>query len=84
MSLCVVEVLFFWYSFHVIHVPTTVARPTGTPIPMAILSDVLKPLDDTCAAVVGEGVADGLVLALILAVAPGRCTWFIVTSGCSP
>ncbi len=49
---------------------------------MAILSDVTKPLDDVCAAGVGEGVADGLVLVLV--VAAGRCAWFIVLSGFSP
>lgn len=49
---------------------------------MAILSEVPKPLDDVCGAAVGEGVANGLVLALV--VAAGRCAWFIVLSGFSP
>lgn len=55
-----------------------VATPTGTPMPMAILSDVLKPLDNVCAVTVGEGVADvlglGLGLVLVLVAAADRCT----------
>ncbi len=87
-----VAFLFLWYNFHAIHVPRIVATPTGTPIPMAILSDVIKPLDDVCAAGVGEGMADGLLVVvpadvddgatggLVLVVVVCRCTWFIVLS----
>lgn len=47
-------------------------------MPIAILSDVLKPLDNVCAVTVGEGVADvlglGLGLVLVLVAAADRCT----------